>query len=262
MRLQTACVVIRRMLGWPGFFRIRNTDMNRTTVLLTLSALAVAGQLATGGEITGTITLKGTPPKEKDITPLKDDVNCGKFHTEMPTTHFYVVGPKGELADVIVSVQGAPGASTGAGAAPIVLDQKGCEYTPQILAVQTGQKILVKNSDPVLHNIHDLPNPDSGNPEKNMAQMPNGPELTFVFDKPEEFLKFKCDVHPWMFSWVSIFNHPFFAVSAKDGTFKISNVPAGKYTLKAIHRKAGALTQEVEVKEGAPAKVDLTLEAK
>ncbi len=236
--------------------------MNKTTALVTVSVLGLAGCLATAGDITGTITLKGTPPKEKDITPLKDDPTCGKLHTEMPTTHFYVVGSKGELADVVVSVQGISGKSTGASAAPAVLDQKGCEYTPQILAVQTGQKIVVKNSDPVLHNIHDLPNPDSGNPEKNMAQMPNGPDLTFTFDKPEDFLKFKCDVHPWMFAWVSIFDHPYFAVSDKEGNFKISNVPAGKYTIKAAHRKAGVVTQEVEVKEGAPAKVDLTLEAK
>lgn len=236
--------------------------MNKTTALVTASVLAIACHLATSGEITGTITLKGTPPKEKDITPLKDDATCGKLHTEMPTTHFYVVGSKGELADVVVSLQGISGKSTGASAPPAELDQKGCEYTPQILAVQTGQKIVVKNSDPVLHNIHDLPNPDSGNPEKNVAQMPGGPELTFTFDKPEDFLKFKCDVHPWMFAWVSIFDHPYFAISGKDGTFKISNVPAGKYTLKAVHRKAGVVTQEVEVKEGEPAKVDLTLQAK
>jgi hypothetical protein len=236
--------------------------MNKTTALFTAGVLAVACHFAAAGEITGTITLKGTPPKEKDITPLKDDPTCGKLHTEMPTTHFYVVGSKGELADVVVSLQGISGKSTGASAQPAALDQKGCEYIPQILAVQTGQKIVVKNSDPVLHNIHDLPNPDSGNPEKNTAQMPNGPDLTFAFDKPEDFLKFKCDVHPWMFAWVSIFDHPYFAISAKDGTFKISNVPAGKYTLKAAHRKAGVATQEIEVKEGEPTKVDLTLEAK
>src|SRR5262250_356700 len=123
--------------------------MNKTTALLFSFGLAVAVQATLAGEITGTITLKGTPPKEKDITPLKDDPTCGKLHTEMPTTHFYVVGPKGELADVIVSVQGAKGASAGASAAPVVLDQKGCEYSPQIFAIQTDQKITVKNSDPV-----------------------------------------------------------------------------------------------------------------
>jgi hypothetical protein len=143
----------------------------------------------------------------------------------------------------------------------VVLDQKGCEYIPQILAVQTDQKIQVKNSDPVLHNVHDVP-AVSGNKEQNMAQMPGGQELPISFSKPEEFLKFKCDVHPWMFAWVSVFDHPYFAVSAKDGTFKISNVPAGKYTVKAVHRKAGATTQEVEVKEGEPAKVEFSLEAK
>jgi len=235
--------------------------MNKTTALFVSFALAAGFQAALAGDITGTVTLKGTPPKEKDITPLKDDPTCGKLHTEMPTTHFYVVGSKGELADVVLSVEGISGKSTGASAPPVELDQKGCEYMPQIFAVQTEQKIMVKNSDPVLHNVHDLPTVP-GNKEQNMAQMPNGPELTFNFAKPEEFLKFKCDVHPWMFAWASVFDHPYFAVSAKDGTFKIANVPAGKYTIKAAHRKAGTATQEVEVKEGQPAKVDFTLEAK
>lgn len=234
--------------------------MNKTSLWLTVAGLAGVVQLAAAGDITGTITLKGTPPKEKEITPLKEDPTCGKLHSEMPTTHFYVVGPNGALADVVVSVQGAKGAA-GAAAEPVTLDQKGCEYVPQILAVQTGQKIVVKNSDPVLHNVHDLPT-TAGNQEQNKAQMPGGPPLDFSFSKPEDFLKFKCDVHPWMFAWVSVFDHPYFAVSGKDGTFKISNVPAGKYTLKAMHRKAGATTQEIEVKEGAPTKVDLTLEAK
>jgi hypothetical protein len=234
--------------------------MIKTTVLFPAMVLA-ALQLAGAGEITGTVTLKGAPPKEKDITPLKEDANCGKLHSDMPTTHFYVVGPQGQLADVVVSVQGISGKSTGATAPTVELDQKGCEYTPQILAVQTDQKIEVKNSDPVLHNVHDLPTV-AGNKEQNMAQMPGGPQLSFSFSKPEEFLKFKCDVHPWMFAWVSVFDHPYFAVSGKDGTFKIANVPPGKYTLKAAHRKAGTATQEIEVKDGGPTEVNFTMEAK
>jgi hypothetical protein len=235
--------------------------MNKTTALIVSLGLVAGFQIGLAGDITGTVTLKGTPPKERDITPLKDDPTCGKLHAEMPTTHFYVVGPQGGLADVVISVQGISGKSTGASAPPVVLDQKGCEYSPQIFAVQTDQKIMVKNSDPVLHNVHDLPTVP-GNKEQNMAQMPNGPELTFSFSKPEDFLKFKCDVHPWMFAWASVFDHPYFAISAKDGTYKIANVPAGKYTIKAGHRKAGTATQEIEVKEGEPAKVDFTLEAK
>lgn len=235
--------------------------MNKTTALVVCASLAASWQLASAADIVGTVTLKGSPPKEKDITPLKEDPNCGKLHSEMPTTHFYVAGPNGGLADVVVSLQGVSGKSAGASARPAELDQKGCEYVPQILAVQTDQKIVIKNSDPVLHNVHDLP-AEAGNKEQNMAQMPGGPELSFTFAKPEMFLKFKCDVHPWMFAWVSVFDHPYFAVSGKDGTFKIANVPAGKYTIQAAHRKAGTATQEIEVKEGQPAKVNFALEAK
>ena len=236
--------------------------MNKTTALVIVAGIWAGSQIALAADITGTITLKGTPPKEKDITPLKEDATCGKLHSDMPTTHFYVVGPKGELGDVVVSVQGISGKSTGASAPAAVLDQKGCEYTPSIFAVQTGQKIIVRNSDPVLHNVHDVPAEGSGNKEFNQAQVPNGPDLTFTFDKPDNFLKFQCDVHKWMFAWVSVFDHPYFAVSAKDGTFKIANVPPGKYKIQAAHRKAGIVTQEVEVKEGEPAKVDFTLEVK
>ena len=234
----------------------------KSSTLIMVAGLAAALQVASAADITGTVTLKGTPPKEKDITPVMEDMNCSKLHTSVPTTHFYVVGSKGELADVIVSLQGVSGKSTGASAPPMVLDQKGCEYVPSIFAVQTDQKIMIKNSDPVLHNVHDIPAEGSGNKEKNEAQLPNGPDLTFSFSKPENFLKFKCDVHQWMFAWVSIFDHPYFAVSSKDGSFKIANVPPGKYKIQAAHRKAGVVTQEVEVKEGEPAKVDFTLEVK
>jgi len=236
--------------------------MNKLTTLIIITGLATAGQFASAADITGTVTLKGTPPKEKDITPVMEDANCSKLHTTVPTTHFYVAGAKGELADVVVSLEGISGKSAGASAPPFMLDQKGCEYVPSIFAVQTGQKIMVKNSDPVLHNVHTMPAEGSGNTTKNEAQLPNGPDLTFTFAKPESFLKFKCDVHSWMFAWVSVFDHPYFAVSGKDGTFKIANVPPGKYKIQAAHRKAGVVTQEIEVKEGEPGKADFTLEVK
>ena len=83
--------------------------------------------------------------------------------------------------------------------------------------------------------------------------MAKAPDLIFAFEKPEPFLKFKCDVHPWMFSYVSVFDHPYFAVTGKDGSYKIANVPPGKYTLEISHRKAAPIgstvTKEIEVKD-------------
>jgi plastocyanin len=226
-------------------------------LLATLLGLAPVTRAA---DIIGVITLKGTPPAEKEITPLKEDVNCGTTYKTTPTTHFYAVDARGDLADAIVSLKGITGKSTGASAPPVALDQKGCLYLPQILAVQTGQKIVVKNSDSCIHNVHAIP-VVAGNPESNQGQMPGGADLTYTYEKPEMFLKFKCDVHPWMFAWVSVFDSPYFCISDKDGKFVIKNVPPGKYTVEAVHRKLGTLTQDVEVKAG-DATVNFTFEVK
>ena len=225
-----------------------------------LSLALVLGACTVGAaDITGKITLKGTPPPEKAL-PL--DPACGKLHpTTKPTTRFYVVDKSGGLADVYVTLEGLSGKSKGAEAQPAVIDQKGCEYLPYVLAVQTNQKINVKNSDPVLHNIHPTPKPGTGNKEVNKAQLPKGPDLTFTFPDAEEFLRFKCDVHPWMFSYVNVVDHPYFAVSGADGSFKIGNVPPGSYTLKAAHRKGGELTQKIEVKDQSVA-ANFVIEAK
>lgn len=227
--------------------------------LLVLSSVFCGLQLACAGDITGVITLKGTPPPEREITPIRDNPDCSAMYPgALPSTKFYVVGSGGELADVVVYLKGVPAASTGASAPPVILDQKGCLYTPQILAVQTGQKLIVKNSDPCVHNIHTKP---TANPEQNQVQMPGGADLTFTFDKPEMFLKFQCDVHPWMFAWVSVFDNPYYATSDKDGKFTIKDVPPGKYTLEAAHRKLGTQSAEIEV-TATGATQNLTFEVK
>ena len=232
--------------------------MKKSLLLLSLGIFS-ALQLSRAADITGVINLKGTAPAEKELSPIKDDPYCSTMYPgALPTTHFYVVGAGGGLADVIVSLKGISGKSTGGSAAPVGIDQKGCLYYPQILAVQTGQKIIVKNSDPLVHNVHAKP---AANPESNQVQMPGGADLTYTFDKPEPFLKFQCDVHPWMFAWVSVFDHPYFSISGADGKFTIKNVPPGKYTLEATHRKLGVQTAEIEVKDTGAAQ-NFTFEIK
>src|SRR5882762_3771732 len=227
--------------------------MKTISAFSVIAGLAAGLQVAAAGDITGTITLKGTPPPDGPIPAIKEDVNCGKFHTTVPTTHHWVVGSKGELANVVVMLKGMAGKSTGATAPPEIMDQKGCEYVPSILAIQTNQKLVVKNSDPVMHNIHPTP-AAAGNKEENKAQMPGGPELTFTYPSAETFLRFKCDVHPWMFSYACITDHPYGAVTDKDGKYTLKDVKDGKYTMEVYHRKAAPatapVTKEVEVKGG------------
>jgi hypothetical protein len=172
------------------------------------------------------------------------------------------VGKNGELADTFVYIkEGLAGKTFPVPDKPLLVDQEGCEYVPYVAGAMVNQKILVRNSDPVLHNVHVLPSAP-GNKESNTAQLPKSKDLEFSFSKEEPFLKFKCDVHPWMYSYVTILNHPFFAVSGADGTFKIENVPAGKYTIEVVHRKAGKEMMEVEVPATGAKTADFTLEAK
>ena len=230
--------------------------------ILTLAVgLMAVLQTTNAADLTGVVSLKGTPPPEREVTPIRNDPNCSALYPgALPTTHFYVAGKKGELADVVVMLKGGNFKSTGASAAPAVLDQKGALYVPQIIAIQTGQLLIVKNSDPFIHNVHTVP---KENPEANLAQMAGGEDLKFTFNKPESFLKFQCDVHPWMFAWVTVVDHPYFAVTDKDGKYTIKDVPPGKYTVTALHRKLApaGVEQPVEVKaDGAQA--DFTLEVK
>jgi len=242
----------------------QNINMKKTLALAIAVGVGTSVQVATAGDISGTITLKGTPPPEKAITPLKDDPNCGKLHTDTPTTHHYVVGSKGELANVFVTIKGPGiGGKSGADAPPVSLDQKGCEYVPHILAMQTGQKLVAKNSDPVAHNVHVSPIVP-GNKEDNKMQVPNGPDLTFSFEKPELFLKVLCNVHTWMFAYICVTDDPHYGLTDKEGKFTIKNVPDGKYTLEVYHRKATGntpVTKEIEVKGGNVTQ-DFTLDAK
>ena len=151
------------------------------TIKLNQSLVLVAGftavlQLATAGNITGKVTLKGTPPAEKEISGVTDAA-CSASHTTPMKTRFFVVGSGGELADTVVMLKGISGKSTGAAAAPLLIDQKGCEYVPYVTAVQTGQKILVKNSDQTMHNVHPSPvNTAEGNKEDNKAQFAGAAE--------------------------------------------------------------------------------------
>lgn len=202
------------------------------------------------GVISGRVSLEGTPPEEREL-PLDPNCkeSCKLHHGEGPRFTRVYVTKDGGLGDVVVSVVGIPPQPIRDGTGSLVIDQRGCEYIPYISACQVGQTIQVLNSDNLLHNVHTLPKV-SGNREVNKSQAANAAPLEFVYHKPEEFLQFKCDVHPWMFAYVSILEHPFFDVTAEDGSFSIKGLPDGVYQVKFTHRRAGEVTQEVEVKDG------------
>lgn len=223
---------------------------------LTLALIAGSLQWVAAADVTGKVTLKGTPKPEIaiDLGP-----QCGKF-SKPATTRHYVVGKDAGLANVFVYVKDAKAAPV-TGDGPL-LDQIGCMYTPYVLAVGVNQKFKVKNSDPEMHNVHSTPR-SPANKEFNFAQMAGAAIAEKSFPATEVAVRIKCDVHPWMFAYVGVFDHPYFAITDADGNFKISGLPDGDYSLVVYHLKThGAnegLAEKISVKGSTTKDFAITL---
>jgi hypothetical protein len=143
----------------------------------------------------------------------------------------------------------------------VVLDQKGCDYTPHMLTMRAGQPLKIRNSDDTLHNIHPRP---TANGEFNIGQPKPGEtvrEGDKGFSKPEVMIPVGCDVHPWMRAYISVFDNPFFTVSSEDGKFEIKGLPSGEYEIEAFHGKLKSQAQKVTVKDGETATLNFTFKS-
>jgi len=208
------------------------------------------------GTVSGVVAFTGTAPAPKKIDASADPV-CGQQNPNLSTEDTVV--KDGKLANVFVYIKdGATADGTKVGdytfttpADAVVLDQKGCHYVPHVLGVQTNQKIRITNSDPTQHNIHPTP---KNNPEWNQGQPNGAAPLEKSFARAEVLIPVKCNQHPWMKSYVAVLKHPFYAVTAEDGTFTIKGVPPGTYTVAAWHEKGGPNGTEKTMQVTVPAK--------
>src|SRR6266498_795789 len=115
--------------------------------LLTVLALGSSLQLLSGADITGKVTLKGTPKPEIPIE-MAADPKCGALHPTPITTRHYLVD-NGGLANVFVYVKsGLTEKNFPAPATEPMIDQVGCLYEPYVIGVMVNQKLKIKNSDP------------------------------------------------------------------------------------------------------------------
>ena len=208
------------------------------------------------GRITGRVKLRGEALPARTI-PL--DAPCRELYSELPKVRLVATDAEEGLADVVVYI--SAGLKSSDWKVPqdrLELREKRCLIEPYVSAVQTQQRVTVRNDDNMLHDVFVN---STINRASNHASLPKTAPVELAFSSPEFFIRLKCDVHPWEMAFVSVIEHPFFAVTDKDGKFSIPNVPAGKYTITARHRLAGKNSGEVQVREGEPASIELTLTA-
>lgn len=156
-----------------------------------------------------------------------------------------VVNPNGTLKNVAIRiVKGAAPAATPP-AEPVHIDQNNCMYSPRVLGAVANQKLLIRNSDPILHNVHTYVGATTG---FNQAQMKGSKDIEKTV--AAGVTKFKCDVHPWMTGYVIGHDNPYICVTNETGECMI-NAPAGAYTIEAWHEKYGTKTVDVAAGQAA-----------
>jgi hypothetical protein len=215
------------------------------TVAMGSALMVFATPPAGSGSITGKVTHTGTPPKMRPIDMSKEP-SCAKQHATPIDTENVATGPGNTLQWVVVYISAGDEGTTRPSQG-VRYDQKGCQYLPHILPMLAGQQLQIYNDDQTSHNIHPLA---KVNQEWNKSQPPGSPPIDTKWDKPE-FISVKCNIHPWMHGYFAVLKTSHYSVTGADGTFTITGLPPGKYTVTAWQEQYGSKTQDVTVGGGA-----------
>jgi len=210
-------------------------------------------QVTDGGSISGVITVSGATSKLPKREIKKDPQVCGAGTRD---SQQLIVSPDGGLKNVIVMVQDVKrGKAVPAAAQAVEIDQKNCEYTPHVMAIPVNADIAVRNSDPLLHNIHFYENDDS---LFNIAQPSQGQVNKRKLDKIG-MVYAECDVHGWMQGHIAVVDNPYFAITDDKGKFSITDLPPGAYKVRIWHEYLGEKTADLKVNSKSDTALTLDL---
>lgn len=214
------------------------------------------GTVASGGSIAGTVKLAGAAPAVAPIKTTKNQDYCGMSLANP----LYEVGPGGGLANVEVYIKEiAKGKAKPT--QPIVLTNSHCMFSPRVQGATVGQQIKIASDDPILHNTHPQI-ADTNATLYNVALPFKGFSVVKPLLPQAGLLRVKCDVHEWMRAWIVELDHPYFATTDKSGSFSLTDVPPGTYTVIAWHEVMGEKTGTVTVAAGKPAALNFQFAAK
>jgi hypothetical protein len=212
-----------------------------------------AAAVADGGTVQGKVTYDGPVPTRK-IIPTKDKATCGDIREEPEI----VVGSDKGVLDAVVYLKGVQkGKAWQKPAKPPEIVNEKCVFVPHVQAVPVGSLVIV-NADPVMHNTHGFLGKAT---VFNVALPMKGQRIERKITKPG-LMRVECDAHGWMLAWVFGAENPYYAVTAKDGAFKITDVPPGSYTLVAWHELTGENEMPVTVQAKQPVEVKVELKKK
>ncbi len=236
----------------------------RVWLSLALAAIAPSGawayeeiKVTDGGTIEGKVVFRGTVPSPRKVIPTQDQEVCGGPRDEPRI----VLGPENTIQGAVVYLKGVEkGRAFEKPKKPPVIDNTKCRFEPELQVVPARTEILIVNSDPVLHNTHGYLLTDSrrGRTVFNEAMPQKGQQIKSTLKSPG-IVDVACDVHGWMQGWILVAENPYYAVTEKNGTFAIKDIPPGKYTLATFQPYVGVRETPITVEAKKTSNVDVEL---
>jgi len=230
----------------PVEIQLHQTDVTAPTVTNVFPVFAarvvtnkwLSSVLAEAATITGRVTLRGTPPAET-IIQMPELSPCALLQTNTHTTHLFAVGEDSGLADVLITIQRIRGGGNPIlrpASRPANVKFVNCEIIPSVNVITHYDQVFFENGDNVMHTprITSTNRPPRTSLSFSLPAMASRQVLGII--PTEVFMPITCDEHPWEKAVISVVPHPLFAVTDADGNFTITNVPPGKYVLRALHR--------------------------
>lgn len=217
--------------------------------------------VANGGTITGKVKFSGKDPDPKIFTITKDNDICGTGDRKID----YVRVNNGALNDTVVYIKKIKsGKAFSTEWDNPEIDQNKCDFSPFLSVMKNKDKLLIRNSDPVLHNIHTYEL--IGKAKKTVFNISQPPELKTINKtiklKRGTSMKLECDAHDFMHGYIFVAKTPYFSVVKDDGSFTIDNVPPGEYSIIVWHGFLGEQKGKVTVAAGSAANIDFTFKGK
>lgn len=192
-----------------------------------------------GGELSGTITFKGEPPANPPIKVIVNPEYCG----DTVYDETYRVNPQNKgLENVVISIEGIEKGKK-PNEQPVILETLKCRFVPHVQAGLVGSSYEVQNMDSVPHVYRLWQN---GQTILNVAIPPHGRNIKKTMSETG-ILTEGCTLHPFMKGAIFVAPNPYFSVTDKDGNFRISDIPPGKYRVKIWHEALPPQEKEIAI---------------
>ncbi len=199
-------------------------------------------------KIVGRVLVEGHFEKPGPLKVYKNRDFCG---LQVPNESL-LVGPRGGLQNVVVTIPRARGEKKASLSKSLVLDNRNCAFVPHVQVAPIGSEILLLNSDPILHDVHAR----QGSETLFNEGLPTWRQITKRLTRPG-LIAIQCEVlHTWMSAYIVVTSSPYFAVTDEKGEFVIEKVPAGNFEMEAWHEKLGRQLKRVSVMENSTMHID------